>query len=80
MANAERLLLAECWVGARLLKKMAEVFYGSSLPLDRIAAAADMLPAEVSRILDLYADAEPQPQRAKSRIVSFPAPLRTRNK
>ena len=62
----------------RLLKKMAEVLYGSSLPLDRIAAAADMLPAEVSRILDLYADAEQPPLRAKSRIVSFPAPSRIR--
>lgn len=62
----------------RLLKKMAEVLYASSLPLDRIAAAADMLPAEVSRILDLYADAEPLPPRAKSRIVSFPAPSRIR--
>ena len=62
----------------RLLKKMAEVLYGASLPLDRIAVAADMLPAEVSRILDLYADAERQPQRAKSRIVSFPAPSRIR--
>jgi Zn-dependent peptidase ImmA (M78 family)/DNA-binding XRE family transcriptional regulator len=58
----------------RLLKKMAEVLYGSSLPVDRIAADADMLPPEVSRILALYADAEKQPLTAKSRIVSFPGP------
>ena len=62
----------------RLLKKMAEVLYGSSLPLDRIAAAADMLPAEVTRVFDLYADAEPHPPRAKLRIVSFPASSRIR--
>ena len=58
----------------RLLKKMAEVLYGSSLPLERIAADADMLPAEVSRILDLYAGAEKRPRSAESRIVSFPSP------
>ena len=62
----------------RLLKKMAEVLYGSSLQLDRIAAGADMMPAEVSRILDLYAAAERQPRGAKSRIVSFPAPAHAR--
>ena len=59
----------------RLMKKMAEVLYGSSLPLDRIAAAADMLPTEVSRILDLYADAEKLLQAARSRIVAFPSPV-----
>ena len=62
----------------RLLKKMAEVLYGSSLPLERIAADADMLPAEASRILGLYAEAEHRPRRAESRIVSFPAPARSR--
>jgi Zn-dependent peptidase ImmA (M78 family)/transcriptional regulator with XRE-family HTH domain len=62
----------------RLLKKMAEVLYGSSLPLERIAADADMLPAEVSRILSLYDEAEHRPRRAESRIVSFPGPARSR--
>jgi len=60
----------------RLLKKMAEVLYGSPVPIDRIAADADMLPAEVSRVLGLYAEAEKKPDAAKSRVVAFPAPYR----
>jgi Zn-dependent peptidase ImmA (M78 family)/transcriptional regulator with XRE-family HTH domain len=60
----------------RLLKKMAEVLYGSPVPIDRIAAGADMLPAEVSRVLGLYAEAEKKPDAAKSRVVVFPAPYR----
>ena len=56
----------------RLLKKMAEVLYGSPLPIERIAAAADMLPAEVSRVLGLYAEAEKKPEATRSRIVAFP--------
>jgi hypothetical protein len=38
-----------------------------------MAAAADMLLAEVSRIPDLYAEAETKPRTAQSRIVAFPA-------
>jgi Zn-dependent peptidase ImmA (M78 family)/transcriptional regulator with XRE-family HTH domain len=60
----------------RLLKKMAEVLYGSPVPVDRIGAGADMLPAEVSRILGLYAEAEKKPEAAKSRVVAFPTPYR----
>jgi Zn-dependent peptidase ImmA (M78 family)/DNA-binding XRE family transcriptional regulator len=62
----------------RLLKKMAEVLYGSPLPVERIASDAEMLPAEVSRIFGRYADAEPQARRGESRIISFPGSSRTR--
>jgi Zn-dependent peptidase ImmA (M78 family)/DNA-binding XRE family transcriptional regulator len=58
----------------RLLTKMAEVLYGSPMSIERIAADADMLPAEVSRILSLYAEAEKRPEAARSRVVAFPAP------
>jgi Zn-dependent peptidase ImmA (M78 family)/DNA-binding XRE family transcriptional regulator len=58
----------------RLLKKMVEVLYGSPMPIERIAADADMLPAEVSRVLGLYAEAEKHPEAARSRVVAFPAP------
>lgn len=56
----------------RLLKKMAEVLYGDPISVDRIAAEADMLPAEVNRILNLYADAEKRPDTTRSRVVQFP--------
>lgn len=62
----------------RLLKKMAEVVYGAPLPQERMAADADMLPAEVSRILGLYADAEKQSRPAESRVVVFSVPSRAR--
>ena len=58
----------------RLLKKMAEVLYGSPMSIERVAADADMLPAEVSQILSLYAEAEERPEAARSRVVAFPAP------
>ncbi len=57
----------------RLLKKMAEVLYGSPMPIERIAADVNMLPAEVSRVLNLYAEAEKPTETAKSRVVTFPA-------
>jgi Zn-dependent peptidase ImmA (M78 family)/DNA-binding XRE family transcriptional regulator len=62
----------------RLLKKMAEVAFGSPLPIERIAAASDMLPKEVLRILNFYADAESRPEAGKSRVVSFPLSPRPR--
>jgi Zn-dependent peptidase ImmA (M78 family)/transcriptional regulator with XRE-family HTH domain len=57
----------------RLLRKMAEVLYGSSIPTDRVAADANMLPAEVDRILNLYAQAEKRSDKVPSRVVQFPA-------
>jgi len=62
----------------RLLRKMAEVLYGPSLPIDRIAAAVDMLPGEVSRVLSLYAEAEKKSGTVRSRVVAFPVPSRAR--
>jgi Zn-dependent peptidase ImmA (M78 family)/transcriptional regulator with XRE-family HTH domain len=62
----------------RLLKKMAEVVYGQSLPIERIAADADMLSTEVSRILGLYADAERASIVPRSRVVAFPSPAHQR--
>jgi hypothetical protein len=62
----------------RLLKKMAEGLYGSPLPLERIAADEDILPAEVSRTLGRYADAEKKPRHSESRIISFPVQSRAR--
>jgi Zn-dependent peptidase ImmA (M78 family)/transcriptional regulator with XRE-family HTH domain len=56
----------------RLLRKMAEVLYGTSIPIDHIAADADMLPAEVTRILNLYAQAEKRSDKTQSRVVQFP--------
>jgi len=60
----------------RLLKKMAEVLYGQPLPIERIAADADMLSTEVSRVLGLYAEAEKASTVPRSRVVAFPSPVR----
>jgi Zn-dependent peptidase ImmA (M78 family)/DNA-binding XRE family transcriptional regulator len=56
----------------RLLKKMAEVLYGPSPAVERIAADADMLPVEVKRILSRYAEAENYQESIRSRVVAFP--------
>ncbi len=58
----------------RLLRKMAEVLYGTTIPIDRIAADADMLPAEVARILNLYAEVAVTRNKTQSRVVQFPNP------
>jgi Zn-dependent peptidase ImmA (M78 family)/transcriptional regulator with XRE-family HTH domain len=60
----------------RLLKKMAEVLYGQPLPIERIAADADMLSGEVVRVLGLYAQAEKPSTVTRSRVVTFPSAAR----
>jgi len=62
----------------RLLRKMAEILYGSSIPMERVAADADMLPKEVSRVLSLYAEAEKKPEGDNSRVLTFPVSRRVR--